>query len=118
MPHKNIEDSSEYARSYGRGYRQRNRQYLLTKHAEKNKNLRERQRQWLIEYRKSLACARCGENHPATLQFHHRNREEKEFEIALCTAFGFSRARLLAETKKCDVVCANCHAKEHWSQYI
>ena len=66
MPYKNIEERREYARSYGRGYYQRNRQHLLTKQAEKNKRLREKQRQWLIDYKKGLACVRCGENHPAT----------------------------------------------------
>ncbi|HEX8846164.1 MAG TPA: hypothetical protein VF791_16060 [Pyrinomonadaceae bacterium] len=115
MPYKNIEERREYARSYGRDYYRRNRQHLLAKQAEKNKKLREKQRQWLIDYKKGLACVRCGENHPATLQFHHRNHEEKEFEIALYTALGFSKARLLAEIEKCDVICANCHAKEHWS---
>jgi acetylornithine/succinyldiaminopimelate/putrescine aminotransferase len=115
MPHKNIDERREYARSYGRDYYKRNRQHLLAKQAEKNKRLREKQRQWLIDYKKGLACVRCGENHPATLQFHHRNYEEKEFEIALYTTLGISKARLLAEIEKCDVICANCHAKEHWS---
>ena len=115
MPYKNIEERREYARAYGRDYYQRNRQHLLAKQAEKNRRLRERQRQWLIDYKKGLSCVRCGESHPATLQFHHRNQQEKEFEISLYTALGFSKARLLAEIEKCDVICANCHAKEHWS---
>jgi acetylornithine/succinyldiaminopimelate/putrescine aminotransferase len=115
MPYKNIEERRAYARSYGKDYYQRNRQHLLAKQAEKNKRLRERQRQWLIDYKRGLVCMRCGENHPATLQFHHRNQQDKEFEIGLYTALGFSKARLLAEIKKCDVMCANCHAKEHWS---
>ena len=115
MPYKNIEDRRKYARAYGRDYYRRNRLHLLAKQAEKNKKLRERQRQWLIDYKKGLACVRCGESHPATLQFHHRNQQEKEFEIGLYTALGLSKARLLAEIEKCDVICANCHAKEHWS---
>lgn len=115
MPYKNVEDQRECGRSYGREYYQRNRQHLLVKQAEKNKTLREKQRQWLIDYKKELACARCGESHPAALQFHHRNREEKEFEIGLYTALGCSKKRLLAEIEKCDVLCANCHAKEPWS---
>jgi hypothetical protein len=111
MPFKTVEE----LRAYNRDYYQRNRQHLLAKQAEKNKRLRAKQRQWLIDYKKGLACVRCGENHPATLQFHHRNHGEKEFEIALYTTLGFSKARLLAEIEKCDVICANCHAKEHWS---
>ncbi len=115
MPYKDVDERRAYARAYGRDYYRRNRQHLLAKQTEKNKRLRERQRQWLIDYKKGLACVRCGEDHPATLQFHHRDQQEKEFEIALYTALGFSKARLLAEIAKCDVICANCHAKEHWS---
>ncbi len=83
MPYKNAEEQREYARAYNRGYYWRDRQHLLVKQAGKNKKLREKQRQWLIDYKKSLVCVRYGENHPATLQFHHRNHAEKEFEIAL-----------------------------------
>jgi len=115
MPYKNVDEQREYNRAYGRDYYKRNRQHLLSKQAEKNKKLREKQRRWLIDYKRGLACVRCGENYPAVLQFHHRNHEEKEFEIGLYTALGFSKARLLAELEKCDVLCANCHAKEHWS---
>jgi hypothetical protein len=29
---------------------------------------------------------------------------------------GVSLARLKAEIKKCEVLCANCHVKEHYAQ--
>jgi ribosomal protein S21 len=29
---------------------------------------------------------------------------------------GVSLKRLKAEIEKCEVLCANCHAKEHYSQ--
>lgn len=58
-------------------------------------------------------CVGCGYNkHPAALQCHHINPEEKEFNIG---ADGIPRAweRLKQELKKCVLLCANCHRKEH-----
>lgn len=55
------------------------------------------------------SCLRCGfSEHPVALQFHHRNRSEKLFEIS--KSLGKSLAAIAAEIAKCDVLCANCHA--------
>jgi hypothetical protein len=81
----------------------------------KNKRFFESRRKWLVEYKKTLKCARCGESHPATLAFHHKRRSEKKFEIGNALILKVSFKRLLAEIEKCEVICANCHAKEHLS---
>ena len=70
-------------------------------------------RTWFLELKGSLSCARCGEDHPACLQFHHPDPRVKETSIADAVRRGFSRKRLLAEIAKCEVLCANCHAKHH-----
>jgi len=109
-----MKDSDE-VRAYNRLYYRRNREQLLIKQAEKNKRFAESRRKWLVDYKKTLECIRCGENHPATLTFHHKNRSEKSFEIGNALKLGVGLKRLLAEIEKCDVICANCHAKEHLS---
>ncbi|MGI8922473.1 MAG: hypothetical protein ACR2HJ_00290 [Fimbriimonadales bacterium] len=109
MPYK----TSERLRDYNREYYRRNRKSLLKKQAEKNKRLFESRRKWLVEYKKTLKCARCEESHPATLTFHHKDESEKDFEIGNALVLGVSLKRLLAEIEKCEVLCANCHAKEH-----
>jgi hypothetical protein len=48
------------------------------------------------------------------LQFHHRNPREKDFTISNACSWGWSIERILKEMEKCDVLCANCHAKRHW----
>ena len=71
---------------------------------------------WFREYKTTLSCKRCDENHPATLDFHHRNPADKVNEIAQTVADGWSKEHILKEIAKCDVLCSNCHRKEHWSE--
>lgn len=52
-------------------------------------------------------CFRCGEENPVVLQFHHRSRLEKNFEIGQFIGESISKSR--KEADKCDLVCANCH---------
>ena len=99
--------------TYNREYYQRNRVHLLEKQRQKNRQFAESRRRWLVEYKKTLSCVRCNENHPATLTFHHRESSEKSFEIGNAIGLGVSLKRLVAEIEKCEVLCANCHAKEH-----
>ena len=106
-------DASEKLREYNREYYRRNREHLLRKQKEKNRRLAKRKRQWLAGIKKTLECERCGENHPATLTFHHKDSSEKDFEIGNAIVLGYSKKRILAEIEKCEVLCANCHAIEH-----
>ena len=38
--------------------------------------------EWFREYKRTLACEVCGENHPARLDFHHRDPREKKVSIS------------------------------------
>ena len=70
---------------------------------EKARLQKEEKRRWLAEYKNTLACIQCGENHPATLDFHHRDPNEKEFAISLLPNKGWSVARMKLEIDKCDL---------------
>ena len=50
----------------------------------------------------------------ASLDFHHRNPDEKEF--AICKKYGCLKLseRIKNELDKCDLLCANCHREEHF----
>ena len=67
----------------------------------------------LIADIKKDGCIECGEKHPACLQFHHRNPENKEFTIRWAVSVKIPKNRILAEIDKCDILCANCHCKVH-----
>jgi len=55
-------------------------------------------------------CAICGFDQPVSLEFHHLDRETKEFGFA---ARGNTRSyeSLREEAKKCVLLCSNCHAQ-------
>lgn len=71
-------------------------------------------RQKITAIKVSQGCLDCGENHPACLQFHHLNSAEKLFSVQRALAEKKSMELIIAEIKKCVVLCANCHAKRHW----
>lgn len=61
-------------------------------------------------------CKRCGyNNHFAALQFHHKNPENKKFEISRYSNKSWNI--LKKEVLKCELLCANCHIIEHSNRY-
>jgi hypothetical protein len=71
--------------------------------------------QWIAEIKLARGCADCGyRDHPEALHFDHLPGFSKDSGIA--RLFGRSRAAILAEIAKCEVVCANCHAVRTWAR--
>ncbi len=104
----------EYQREYQQIWYQRHRERLLEKRRQHDAELK----QWLKRYKDQHCCIECGENHPACLQFHHRNREEKSFTIGhdLGGWRYITLKKLKEEISKCDILCGNCHAMWHWRE--
>jgi predicted HNH restriction endonuclease len=73
------------------------------------KSLRKnRNRQDLLKIHGSK-CSVCSyDKCSSALQFHHIDPSEKEFEIS---ESAYSLENLIAEAKKCVLLCANCHAE-------
>jgi len=113
MAFKDDEQRKAYFREYNKGWYLRHRERLLEKRKQHNIELRE----WLRRYKSKLACVECGENHPACIQFHHRNREEKSFTIGGIVGRRHTYIkRLEKEISKCEILCGNCHAIRHWGE--
>lgn len=68
------------------------------------------QRKKSIEYLGGK-CYHCGHKDYDVLTFHHKNPKTKKF--TLCQSWQKSWKTLLAEIKKCILLCANCHMKLH-----
>ena len=73
-------------------------------------------RKWFVEYKSHLKCEVCNENHPATIEFHHKNPRTKHLEISVMVSSApkFSREKIIKEMNKCKIICSNCHKKLHW----
>jgi hypothetical protein len=112
MPYKDRDRRIKHSREYGKGWYQQHKQEVMARSKKKEKEIKK----WYRDYKRTLYCMICGENHPACLQFHHRDRSEKSFSISNIAMRPTSKKRILNEIKKCDVLCVNCHAKLHWRE--
>jgi len=100
--------------------RERSREWYKEKNEiikAKRKTYIQERKKWYDEYKQTLKCSKCGEDHPACLEFHHTNPKEKDFGIS--EAFGqlnLSKEEILKEINKCEVLCSNCHKKFHYEK--
>lgn len=94
-------------KEYRKKHYEENKEKYIKKASKWNKDFRD----WYLDFKSNLFCNRCGENHPACLQFHHLKDKD---ELISKIAQEKNKERLLKEVEKCEVLCANCHAKEHF----
>ena len=104
-----------HCRSCKQAYR---KAHYAKNHAHELRRIKERQRElvaWFRNRKASLSCERCGFAHPAALHFHHRDPATKDFDLSNAPRSGYGKQRILTEMAKCAILCANCHAIEHWN---
>lgn len=59
-----------------------------------------------------LACSRCGYDRSIwAMDFHHVDAATKEFAVSARMDWAYDK--LLAEARKCVVLCKNCHSEFH-----
>ena len=94
----------------------RNKFYLANKEKEALASVEARDivKEWFENYKSTLKCSRCDESHIATLCFHHIDPSTKEMNVSETIGYRWSIKRIQKEIDKCIVLCANCHAKEHY----
>lgn len=97
---------------YGKKYYLKNKELCLKRNAENRARWR---REWW-EFKSRLRCIKCGQNHPATLDFHHVNRKDPEKKSVNYLAAQGLYSQAYEEVKKCVVLCANCHRIHHWDE--
>ena len=114
MPRRNIERRREQQREYAANYYANNKQKQIAANAKRKRATMV----WFREYKATLKCMKCGENHPACLDFHHKDPSEKDMALQKIMVSGRSKKRIMEEINKCDVLCANCHRKFHWEERL
>ena len=78
--------------------------------------IRSENRKYIDDLKNNSKCKYCEEDHPACLDFHHCDPQEKERCISRAMR-AFSLERLKLEVEKCEIVCANCHRKLHYGEF-
>lgn len=106
MPHKNKDD----IRACQHDWYLRNKTRLLNR----VRSHRLRLAEWYYELKKKYKCEKCPENHPACLDFHHKDPNSKLKTVSQLVLRRVSKKRILAEIAKCVCWCSNCHRKHHW----
>ena len=62
-------------------------------------------------------CSICGYNKCiAALQFHHIDPSTKKHQLSMRQTGQMSWDDILEEAKKCQLLCANCHAELHYAK--
>jgi hypothetical protein len=92
---------------YKKKYYRKNKQ----SHYKRNEKSKESLKQFILEEKKK-GCQICGEACIPCLEFHHLNKNEKEYDVSRMYFLG-SLDKLKLEIEKCVILCANCHRKVH-----
>jgi hypothetical protein len=109
MPYKNEDAQSKYK---AENYQKNKKRYC--------DNLRDRRQKravWFVALKSEMKCEICGESHPACIDFHHKDKDEKFMEVSDMVGAAYSESRILQEIEKCNIWCSNCHRKYHWNEY-
>ena len=100
---------------------QTNKYYTKCKHCKNlqrstNNAKSQRSRKLKAVQYKGGKCSCCGYNKcPASLDFHHVNKNTKTAEIGLLIARNIKWELLKIELDNCILLCANCHRELHYT---
>jgi hypothetical protein len=113
MPYKDKEVRKAKHKQYAKKYYEKNKASVIKK-AKLNK--KKNRAEWQA-FKATLSCQKCGQNHPATLDFHHIVMDKSNKKLNYLTKIG---AYHLAkqEITKCAVLCANCHRIHHYEEKL
>jgi protein-arginine kinase activator protein McsA len=107
---------SSYCRTCASAYYQENRDRLYPMIKARGKIARQSVKDFVLEYKSSHPCEKCGEADPAALDFHHSDGK-KEFTVGRALVLGRTLRRVKEEIEKCRVLCASCHRKFHAGRF-
>ena len=113
MPYKNKEDQAAAAR---RHY-DRNKAKIKARAVEQKRVALLRNLRFVHDYLSRNPCVDCGETDPVVLQFDHRDDVVKTINVSDARRRCWSLKRLSSEIAKCEVRCANCHARRTARQF-
>jgi len=112
MPFKDPEKQKEKQKEYAKNWYLKNKD-KCNESSKINKAIR---KQKFREYKATLCCSVCGENHPAALDFHHHTPHPDNKKISELASDGRYVMAIREIKEKCIVLCASCHRKHHYNE--
>lgn len=112
MPIKDLAKRKEKQREYSKKHYEANKSACIARISERKKRMRRE----FNEFKARLSCTKCGENHPAALDFHHVVKDPSNKKIYDLTQNGAYDAAIKEIMEKCIVLCSNCHRKHHFEE--
>lgn len=96
----------DYRKSYYHNNKNNAKSYAL----QSNRNIRNRNKQFIWNYLKEHPCVDCNEADPFVLEFDHQ--KDKSHIISRMANENYSIKKIQDEIIKCVVRCANCHRRK------
>lgn len=102
-------------KEYNTDYYGRTKHVYKESRAERRKRMRRDAQRFVLSFLSTHPCVDCGETDVVVLQFDHQR--DKIAAIAQLINLGASVKRIAVEIEKCEVVCANDHARRTATQF-
>jgi hypothetical protein len=112
MPYKDPAVRRVKQAEYSKTYYEKNKQEVIVRNNKRKKT----QAAKFAEFKATLSCTKCGESHPATLDFHHVAYHPSNKKVHKLVGDGHWWKRIEEEIAKCIVLCANCHRIHHYEE--
>jgi len=106
----------ECNKTYQREHYKKNKKYYAVKAREWEDKYKKEVYSFLMEEAKD-GCVTCGEKDFRCLQFNHIDRSTKTNNISNMIRYSRPLLEIKQEIKKCEILCANCHAKVTADQF-
>ena len=114
MPYKDPAVRKAKHAEYSKTYYEKNKAQIIKTKAARKKELTVQ----FAAFKATKTCTKCGESHPAALDFHHLISKNTNKKVYKLVSDGHHWPRILEEITKCIVLCANCHRKHHYDERV
>lgn len=108
-----IRKKKEYLENYRNNPpKNKTKKQLLKEKSIRKKDLKNLIKKYIMQFKLKNGCSKCGEKRWFCLDFHHKKDKLKNVSSMLSQAYSLQSVK--KEMTKCDLLCANCHKKEHY----
>lgn len=100
------------SRKYIQEHYKAHTQYYIAKAKKRNALIKQRMFKYVSSFLQTHPCVDCGETDILVLQFDHKDRASKSYDVSHILRRMLAHETLVKEIQKCEVRCANCHRRK------